>query len=75
MDLADLDDDDSVNSMTTEDLDDDYITDPIAAERHLREKQKERLRRSAGEPQKPPVQELLKLIDPFSTELRKVLAE
>jgi hypothetical protein len=75
MDLADLDDDDSISSVDTEDLDDDYFTDPIAAERHIREKQKERLRRTAGEPVKPPVKELYKLMDPFLDQLRKVLAE
>ena len=47
MDLADLDDDSSIESMSTEDLDEDYATDPIAAERQLRNRQKERLRRTA----------------------------
>jgi Domain of unknown function in PX-proteins (DUF3818) len=76
MDLADLgDDDSSIDSVTTEDMDDEYEEDPIAAERKLREKQKERLRRTAGEPQKPPVMELNKLIPPFLDQLRKVLAE
>ena len=75
MDLADLDDDSSIESMSTEDLDEDYATDPIAAERQLRDRQKERLRRTAGEPQKPPVQELNKLMPGFLKQLRKVLAE
>ena len=75
MDLEDLDDDSSIESMDTDDLDEEYSNDPIAAERHLREKQKERLRRTAGEPQKPPVQELNKLMPGFLTQLRKVLAE
>lgn len=75
MDIADLEDDSSIDSVNTEDLDEEYITDPIEAERHLREKQKERLRRTAGEPQKPPVIVLYKLMPSFLDQLRRVLAE
>jgi hypothetical protein len=75
MDLADFDDDSSIESISTDDMDDDYLSDPIAAERHIREKQKERLRRTAGEPQKPPVQELNKLMPAFLKQVRKVMAE
>ncbi|MCJ1474322.1 hypothetical protein MMC13_002980 [Lambiella insularis] len=49
--------------------------DPIAAERKRRAKKQNHLRRTAGEPQKPPVVELLKLRDGFLSMLRMVLAE
>lgn len=78
MDLAELDDDD--DSMTSVDSNDgedpDYsANDPIEAERARRIKQAERekLRRRAGEPEKPPVVELEKLHPDFVVMLRKVL--
>ena len=49
--------------------------DPIAAERKRRAKAQDRLRRSAGEPVKPVVSEVLKLQSSFITMLRMVLAE
>ncbi|OAA66739.1 Phox-domain containing protein [Niveomyces insectorum RCEF 264] len=49
--------------------------DPIEAERRRRAKRQDRLRRSAGEPVKPPVGEIYKLKDNFLTMLRYVLAE
>lgn len=49
--------------------------DPIAAERKRRVKKQNHLRRTAGEPQKPPVAELLKLRESFLAMLRMVLAE
>jgi hypothetical protein len=48
--------------------------DPIAAERRRRAKQQDRLRRSAGEPTKPPVSESHKLKENFLVMLREVLA-
>jgi len=79
MDLADLDDDSSVTSSMSDELEDgDYAADdPIAAERTRRAKQAERekLRRSAGEPVKPPVGELDKMLPDFVSMLRQVLAE
>jgi hypothetical protein len=82
MDLADLDDDSSIFSLNSDDMDDDEdddyaANDPIAAERARRAKQaeRERLRRSAGEPEKPPVQELQKLLPEFVVMLRSVLAD
>ncbi|KAF2675452.1 hypothetical protein BT63DRAFT_396105 [Microthyrium microscopicum] len=79
MDLADLDDDSSVtSSMSDGEDDDDYAADdPIAAERNRRAKQAERekLRRSAGEPSKPPVGELDKLLPDFVGMLRQVFAK
>ena len=49
--------------------------DPIAAERRRRAKAQDRLRRSAGEPVKPEVVEVLKLRDSFLSMLRTVLSE
>ena len=48
--------------------------DPIEAERRRRSKRQDRLRRSAGEPVKPPVSEVHKLRDNFLIMLRNVLA-
>ncbi|CAK7198302.1 hypothetical protein SEUCBS139899_000962 [Sporothrix eucalyptigena] len=49
--------------------------DPIEAERRRRAKRQDRLRRTAGEPTKPPVSEIYKLNENFLTMLRAVLAE
>jgi hypothetical protein len=78
-DLEDLDDDSSVDSLSTDDTED-YLAvaaDPIGAEqrRRTRQAERERLRRSAGEPAKPPVDELGKLMPDFLVMLREVLAE
>ncbi|TDZ12817.1 PX domain-containing protein [Colletotrichum spinosum] len=48
--------------------------DPIEAERRRRAKRRDRLRRSAGEPAKPPVSEVHKLKENFLVMLREVLA-
>ncbi|KAF5652163.1 hypothetical protein F25303_3534 [Fusarium sp. NRRL 25303] len=48
--------------------------DPIEAERRRRAKRQDRLRRSAGEPVKPPVGEVHKLTDNFLVMLREVLS-
>ena len=48
--------------------------DPIQAERRRRAKKQDRLRRTAGEPAKPPVEEVHKLKDNFLVMLREVLA-
>jgi len=85
MDIADIaDDDDSMSSMTSSE-DENYRSDDeddaleaeevIGAERIRRKKQAERLRRTAGEPKKPVVEELNKLMPAFLTQLRRVLAE
>jgi hypothetical protein len=55
-----------------EDEEDDEL-DPLAAERKRRAKQN--LRRTAGEPQKPPVEEVHRLRENFLVMLRMVLAE
>jgi hypothetical protein len=44
-------------------------------EKKVREKQQQRLRRSAGEPVKPEVKELHKLMPAFLDQLRSTLAE
>jgi hypothetical protein len=49
--------------------------DPIAAERRRRSKAQDRLRRSAGEPVKPVVTEVVKLEEPFLISLRNVLSQ
>ncbi|KAF2271990.1 uncharacterized protein EI97DRAFT_437368 [Westerdykella ornata] len=78
MDLQDLEldaDGDEYSSASGSDLDDQELTDPIEAERRRRSKVAEKLRRSAGEPQKPPIEELRKLDGDFVVMLRGVLAE
>ncbi|KAF2724939.1 hypothetical protein K431DRAFT_281407 [Polychaeton citri CBS 116435] len=75
MDLQDLgagEDDDESWSDSDEDEDD---ADPIAAERKRRQKKQDVLKRTAGEPQKPPIVELDKLRESFITMVRMVLAE
>ena len=49
--------------------------DPIAAERKRRAKRQDRLRRTAGEPLKPEVTEVPKMMPAFVDMLRQVLAE
>jgi hypothetical protein len=49
--------------------------DPIEAERRRRAKRQDRLRRNAGEPEKPPVSEVYKLKENFLIMLRMVLAQ
>ncbi|KAK5084271.1 hypothetical protein LTR05_005347 [Lithohypha guttulata] len=73
-DLAELnmDDDEDMDSEEEEAEDD---LDPIAAERRRRSRQQDRLRRSAGEPEKPPIQEILKMQPAFLAMLRTVLAD
>lgn len=61
------------DSSDEEESDDDL--DPIAAERKRRAKKQDHLRRTAGEPQKPDVSEVVKLQPAFLAMLRMVLAE
>ena len=49
--------------------------DPVEAERRRRAKRQDRLRRTAGEPPKPPIGEVHKLRENFLQMLRQVLAE
>lgn len=63
------DEDDSEEEEAEDDM------DPIDAERSRRRKQQDRLRRSAGEPEKPPIEEILKMQPAFLAMLRSVLAD
>ncbi|KIW50808.1 hypothetical protein PV05_09595 [Exophiala xenobiotica] len=72
MDLRISDEEDGEDS-EDEDIEDDL--DPIQAERRRRKKAQDRLRRSAGEPVKPDVTEVLKMKDPFLAMLRMVLSD
>lgn len=82
-DLAELDLDGSGEEDEDEDEDDSDVedgagggADPIAAERKRRLRRQDHLRRSAGEPVKPPVEEELGLLHArFLDRLRRVLAE
>jgi hypothetical protein len=73
MDLQDLQMDEDDDSSEEEEAEDEL--DPIAAERRRRTKAQDRLRRTAGEPQKPVVMEVLKLQPSFLSMLRQVLAD
>ncbi|ETI26545.1 hypothetical protein G647_03322 [Cladophialophora carrionii CBS 160.54] len=72
MDLRISDEEDEIDS-EEESAEDDL--DPISAERRRRKKAQDRLRRSAGEPVKPEVSEILKLREPFLAMLRAVLSD
>ncbi|KAJ6028016.1 hypothetical protein N7540_003592 [Penicillium herquei] len=74
-DLEDLTISDEASDSSDEGTDDDEEDDPIAAERRRRVKKQDQLRRTAGEPIKPEVHEILKLADPFVVMLRYTLAE
>jgi hypothetical protein len=76
LDQTDLDDmayDDDSDDEAEEEAQDEL--DPIEAERRRRAKRQDRLRRSAGEPAKPHVEEVHKLKENFLVMLRMVLAE
>ena len=73
MDLQDMNYQEEEES-SDEDEEDDEL-DPIAAERKRRARKADHLRRTAGEPQKPHVEEVYKLQDSFISMLRMVLAE
>lgn len=73
MDLQDMNYEDEDDDEDEGDEEDDL--DPISAERKRRAKKADHLRRSAGEPPKPPVAELNHLKDSFLAMLRMVLSE
>lgn len=76
LDLQDLElDEEGSYDESDSGLEDEEIADPIAVERKRRAKTQERLRRTAGEPKKPPISELKKLHSSFLAMLRSVLAE
>ncbi|KAJ5917850.1 hypothetical protein N7454_010225 [Penicillium verhagenii] len=74
-DLEDLTISDDASDSSDEGTEDDEEDDPIASERRRRVKKQDQLRRTAGEPPKPEITEILKLADPFVVMLRYTLAE
>ncbi|OAL74645.1 PX domain-containing protein [Trichophyton violaceum] len=72
-DLEDLVIEDDISDPSDENSEDDDM-DPIEFERKRRARHQDRLRRSAGEPVKPKISEILKLRDSFGSMLRMVLA-
>jgi hypothetical protein len=72
-DLQDMAFDDESESDDEGESDDEL--DPIAAERKRRARKQDHLRRTAGEPTKPDVEEINRLKDSFLVMLRMVLAE
>ncbi|KAF1959086.1 hypothetical protein CC80DRAFT_591170 [Byssothecium circinans] len=76
LDLQDLELDDDGEDDEDEDseLDDEDISNPIEAERKRRSRTAEKLRRKAGEPTKPVIEELGKMHPSFVSMLRSVLA-
>ncbi|EPS27044.1 hypothetical protein POX_g08657 [Penicillium oxalicum] len=73
-DLEDLTISDEASDSEDENEQDDE-DDPIAVERRRRIKKQDQLRRTAGEPVKPEVKEIPKLMDSFVVMLRHVLAD
>ncbi|KAI9374751.1 hypothetical protein BJX61DRAFT_540455 [Aspergillus egyptiacus] len=71
--LAISDDSDQTDDLDAEDEAEEV--DPIAVERRRRSRKRGHLRRTAGEPAKPEVREILKLSEPFGVLLRQVLAD
>lgn len=72
-DLEDMAYDDDSESEAELEIEDEM--DPIEAERRRRARRQDRLRRNAGEPEKPQVEEVHKLKENFLVMLRMVLAE
>ncbi|KAK6440479.1 hypothetical protein LTR95_003303 [Oleoguttula sp. CCFEE 5521] len=76
MDLQDLDSDsDGESEDDGEGEGDDEEADPLESERKRRVRQREALKRGAGEPKKPEIRELGKMWEGFGGMLRGVLAE
>jgi hypothetical protein len=73
MDLQDMNYEEEEESSDENEADDEL--DPIEAERKRRARKADHLRRTAGEPAKPPVEEVYKLKESFLAMLRMVLAE
>lgn len=73
--MEDLTISDEASDASDEDTEDEDMDDPIAVERRRRTKKQDQLRRTAGEPVKPEVTEILKLGEPFVVMLRHVLAD
>ncbi|TKA22305.1 hypothetical protein B0A50_08030 [Salinomyces thailandicus] len=75
LDLQDMGLEEDQSDDEDDDEDDEDGEDPIAAERRRRKKNQDALRRSAGEPMKPKVDECAKMLPQFVSMLRMVLAE
>lgn len=73
MDLQDMNYEEEEESSDEDEADDEL--DPIEAERKRRARKADHLRRTAGEPSKPNVEEVYRLKDSFLSMLRMVLAE
>jgi hypothetical protein len=73
MDLQDMNYEEEESSADEDSADEEL--DPIAAERKRRARKQDHLRRTAGEPEKPKVEEIYRLKDSFLSMLRMVLAE
>ncbi|EER37047.1 PX domain-containing protein [Histoplasma capsulatum H143] len=73
-DLEDLAIDDMASHSSDEDSAEDDL-DPISVERKRRSKRQARLRRTAGEPVKPEIREILKMRESFGAMVRTVLAD
>lgn len=73
MDLQDMNYEDEDEDEDEDEADDEL--DPIEAERKRRAKKRDNLRRSAGEPQKPEIEEVSKLKESFLAMLRMTLSE
>lgn len=69
LDMADDDDDDETDS------DEEDEDDPIGAERKRRQKRQDMLKRTAGEPIKPEISELHRMMPQFLSMLRMTLSE
>ena len=72
---SDLQDLQYSDSGSSDESSSDEDLDPIAAERKRRSRKQDHLRRSAGEPMKPEISEILKLQPSFLAMLRCVLAD
>ena len=75
LDAADLQEYGYETSSEEEDEEEADNLEPIEAERKRRLKKQDHLRRTAGEPSKPEISEVLKLRESFNSMLRQVLAE
>ena len=73
MDLEDMVYDEDSDSEAEQEAEEEM--DPIEAERQRRSKRQDRLRRTAGEPEKPDISEIHRLKENFLVMLRIVLAE
>ncbi len=74
MDLQDMDMADEDDDLSEEEEEEEYENDPFAAERKRRQKKQDMLKRNAGEPEKPVIEECQKMMPQFLSMLRMVLS-